>query len=197
MLPPSLSTLIAHLKRLSGVGSRTAERFAFELLSWPKEEIEKFGTLLKTIQSELPPCPTCGCLAQGGVCSFCSSPTRDPTTLCILSSPKDAFAVEETRSYCGLYHVIEHLLSPLDDRHAHTLRVDRIQEKIQTLGVKEIIIALDSTLEGDATSLYLKKQLEPLAVSVSRLAFGLPVGSSFEYIDRGTLARALQGRRPA
>ncbi len=196
MFPPVLSTLIAHLKRLSGVGSRTAERFAFELLSWPQKDIEKFGTLLTTIQTELPPCPTCGCLAQGGNCLFCSSPSRDPSSLCILASPKDAYAIEETRSYRGLYHVIEHLLSPLDERHAHTLRVDRILTRVQQLGTKEIIIALDSTLEGDATSLYLKKQLEPLSLSISRLAFGLPVGSSLEYIDKGTLARALQGRRP-
>lgn len=196
MLPSSLATLIAYLKRLSGVGSRTAERFAFELLSWPQGDIEKFGALLQTIQSELPACTICGCLAQGGVCSFCTSPTRDRSSLCILASPKDTFAMEGTRSYRGLYHVIEHLLSPLDDRHTHTLRIDRIQARIEELGIKEIIIALDSTLEGDATTLYLKKQLETLPVSVSRLAFGIPVGSSLEYIDTGTLARALQGRRP-
>lgn len=196
MTLPALATLIAHLKKLSGVGSRTAERFAFELLTWPEGDIKKFGALLQTIQTELPPCPTCGCLAQGGTCPFCSSSIRDTTSLYILSSPKDAFAVEETRSYRGLYHVIEHLLSPLDDRHAHTLRIDRIIERITQKGIKEIIIGLDSTLEGDATALYLKKQLEHLPISISRLAFGLPVGSSFEYIDRGTLARALQGRRP-
>lgn len=194
LFPATLSTLITYLRRLSGVGSRTAERFAFEMLSWPQEQIQAFSALLGEIQEDVSPCKICGCLTQKQTCPFCA-PSRDTNSLCILASPKDAYAIEETRSYKGLYHVIEHLLSPLHDRHSHTLRVDRIEERIRAHGIKEVILALDSTLEGDATALYLKAKLEAHSISISRLAFGIPMGSSLDYIDGGTLARALQGRQ--
>ncbi len=192
--PPPLANLITYLKKLSGVGTRTAERFAFELLNWPDDQLNGLGSLLAEIHKITPPCPTCSCLMSKGLCPFCSSPIRDLSLLCLISSPKDAYAVEETRLYKGLYHVVEHLLSPLSDRHTHTLRIDRIEERIARHNVKELILAFDSTLEGDTTALYVKKKLEHSPISISRLAFGIPVGSSLEYIDGGTLARALQGR---
>jgi recombination protein RecR len=193
--PEELQTLIAHLKKLPGVGSRTAERFAFELLSWSEDDLSALQQTLATLKEKLPSCPTCGCLTHLGACSFCDLSKRDPKTLCILSSPRDAFAIESTHSYNGLYHVIEHLLSPLDGRHATNLRLDRIEERLAKHPIREIIIAFDSTLEGDATALYLKNQLSKPEVRVSRLAFGLPLGSSLEHIDGGTLARSLLGRQ--
>jgi recombination protein RecR len=150
----------------------------------------QLGHSLQEIQDKIPPCKECGCLTDRGNCSFCQN--RDTNTLCILASPRDVFAVEETRAFRGMYHVVEHLLSPLDGR-TH-LRVDRIEARIAKLGVKEVILAFDSTLEGDTTALYLKNALNP-QLSISRLAFGLPVGSSLEYIDGGTLARAFVGRQ--
>lgn len=192
--PPPLTNLITYLKKLSGVGTKTAERFAFELLGWPEDRLISFGSLLQELHQLLPTCPLCGCLTSKGVCPFCVSTTRDSSLLCILSSPKDAYAVEETRFYKGLYHVVEHLLSPLHDRHTKTLRMDRIQERIAKHHVKELILAFDSTLEGDTTALYIKQQLQHVPVSISRIAFGIPVGSSLEYIDGGTLTRAFQGR---
>ncbi len=195
--PEDLSALIAHLKKLPGVGSRTAERFAFELLSWPRQDLSDLGSSLATVQEKIPPCSECGCLTDRGKCRFCDLSLRDPSSLCILASPRDAYAIEETKSYKGLYHVVEHLLSPLDGRHASSLRLDKIQKRIDLHSVREIIIAFDSTLEGDATALYLKNQLSRPQLSISRLAFGLPVGSSLEYIDGGTLTRALVGRREA
>jgi len=195
-LPNELLLLISHLKKLPGVGSKTAERFAFEFLSWPKEDLTALGETLKTIQEKISPCPTCGCLTtETHACYFCNNSQRDTTQLCILSSPRDAYAIEGTRSYKGLYHVIDHLLSPLDGRHPATLRLDKIEERIVKCSIQEIIIALDSTLEGDATALYLKNELTKLNVKVSRLAFGLPLGSSLEYIDSGTLTRSLVGRQ--
>ena len=196
-LPEDLSTLISYLKRLSGVGLRTAERFAFEFLAWPREDLEKFSTHLRTILDQVPPCPECGCLTNQGICSFCNTESRDIRQLCLISSPRDAFAIEATRCYRGLYHVIEHLLSPLDGRHASALRLDRIEDRIAKHSIQEAIIAFDSTLEGDTTALYLKKYFSSRPeLKVSRLAFGLPVGSSLEYIDGGTLTRALAGRQP-
>jgi recombination protein RecR len=194
-IPQELLTLISHLKKLPGVGTRTAERFAFELLQWPEQELSSLAALLADIKKNIPSCPTCGCLANlSAGCPFCSS-SRDQTLLCLIASPRDAYTIEETQIYRGLYHVIEHLLSPLDGRHASSLRVDRIQERIRSHGTKEIIIAFDSTLEGDTTALFLKQQLASLALPITRLAFGMPVGSNLEYVDASTLSRALAGRQ--
>jgi recombination protein RecR len=192
MYPQELLPLIAHLKQLPGVGSKTAERFAFELLSWPQENLASLGSILEHIRAKIPPCTTCGCLTDQGMCKFCHA-TRDPFQLCIIASPRDAFSMEATHAYKGRYHVIEHLLSPLDQRHTKTLRLDRIEQRLA--GVQEIILAFDSTLEGDATALYLKSQLQEKVPTISRLAFGLPVGSNLESIDGGTLMRALRGRQ--
>jgi recombination protein RecR len=192
-LPEELTTLITFLKKLPGVGARTAERFAFELLSWDSNALASLSSSLSDLPNKVPPCPTCGCLTNRGSCSFCKN--RDATSLCVLASARDAYAIEETGNFRGLYHVVEHLLSPLDGRHANTLRLDRIEARIKEHNIKEVIIAFDSTLEGDTTALYLKNHLNQPNLSISRLAFGLPVGSSLEYIDGGTLARALQGRQ--
>ncbi len=200
--PETLQALISHLKKLPGVGLRTAERFAFELLRWKPEQLATFGEELATLPENITTCQTCGCLKNRdqnkpdtSSCQFCDSSLRDPTSLCILSSPRDVYSIEETRAFKGLFHVIEHLLSPLDGRHASALRIDRIAQRIEQNGIKEVILAFDSTLEGDTTSLYLKEQLSSYSISISRLAFGLPVGSSLEYVDGGTLARALFGRQ--
>ena len=191
--PQDLLTLIAHLKRLSGVGGRTAERFAFELLSWDSSALEAFSSALQDLKEKVPPCPICGCLTDRTICRFCLG--RDTHSLCILASPRNAYAIEETGNYRGLYHVIEHLLSPLDGRHPATLRLERIQSRIAEHNIREVILAFDSTLEGDTTALYLKNGLSQPHLSISRLAFGLPVGSTLEYIDGGTLTRALLGRQ--
>jgi recombination protein RecR len=191
--PEDLLALVAHLKKLPGVGTRTAERFAFEFLNWEPSTLKTLAETLQNLHEKVPPCPTCGCLADRGICRFCLN--RDTSSLCILASARDAYAVEETGNYRGLYHVIEHLLSPLDGRHANTLRLDRIEKRIEQHAITEVIIAFDSTLEGDTTALYLKNHLARTNLSISRLAFGLPVGSSLEYIDGGTLARALSGRQ--
>ena len=193
--PSELLTLIAYLKKLPGVGSKTAERFAFQLLSWPQGHLDVFADVIASIKEKLPHCSECGCLMENGACCFCHNPTRDPSSLCIISSAKDMYALEETHSYKGLYHVIGGLLSPLDGRSPDHLRIDKLQQRIKALQVKEIIIALDSTLEGDTTALYLKEQLETLGLTLSRLAFGLPMGSSLDFVDGSTLGRALIGRQ--
>lgn len=193
--PETLSALITHLKKFPGVGTRTAERFAFELIRWKPETLRELGATLAAVPTHILRCATCGCLTQEGACRFCDAATRSPHSLCILSSPRDVYAIEETGAFRGFYHVIEHLLSPLDGRHATALRVDRIEERIAQHQINEVILAFDSTLEGDATALFLKQELSKLGAQVSRLAFGIPVGSNLEYIDSGTLAKAFAGRQ--
>lgn len=194
-LPEDLQTLISYLKKLPGVGARTAERFAFELLSWPAHELSRFAETAASIQEKIPPCPVCGCLTQAGHCLFCSSPSRDPQSLCVLASARDVYAIEQTRAFSGLYHIVEHLLSPLDGRHAADLNIGKIEQRILQNEVKEVVLAFDSTLEGDATSLFIKEHLQPMQIKITRLAFGMPVGSSLDHIDGGTLTRALAGRQ--
>ena len=191
--PPHLLKLITHLKKLPGVGTRTAERFAFELLNWDSPSLEAFSESIKELKENVPFCPSCGCLCSKEFCMFCNQ--RDPRSLCLLANAKDAFAIEQTGQFKGLYHVIEHLLSPLDGRHSETLNLEKIRKRIEVEGVKELILAFDSTIEGDTTALYLKTHLAQPELSISRLAFGIPVGSSLDYIDGGTLARALSGRQ--
>jgi recombination protein RecR len=191
--PQPIIKLIAFLKKLPGVGTKTAERFSFEILNWNQELIKELSEHLQDLKSQIPPCKTCGCLTNAGDCLFCKN--RDPESLCIVASAKDVYAIEETNSFKGMYHVINHLLSPLDGRNINSINIDIILQRIQLNNTKEIIIAFDSTLEADATALYLKKVLSRPDLSISRLAFGIPVGSSLEYIDGGTLTRAFIGRQ--
>lgn len=194
LYPDHLNKLIQVLKKLPGVGQKSAERFAFQLLTWNRHQLDEMARVIQAIPDKLIPCPDCGCLQDNQTCRFCDLTKRQAETLCILASPRDVFSLEETREYKGLYHVLGALLSPLDQKGPEHLAVERLKERIQSLNVKEVIIALDSTLEGDATALYLKQELGDLPVKISRLAFGLPMGSSFDYVDGGTLARAFSGR---
>lgn len=193
--PPALEQLITLLKLLPGVGTKTAERFAFQLLTWPDESLSQISALLDTIKAQVPHCPTCFCLSSQDGCDFCDSTRRDPSIICIIGSPKDAYAIEETHAYKGLYHVLGSLLSPLDGRTIEQLNLAPLLSRLSSHPIREVIIALDSTLEGDATALYLKEKISQLSIPVFRLAFGLPMGSPLEYVDGGTLSRAFVGRQ--
>ncbi len=193
--PKTLLQIIHYLKKLPGVGTKTAERFAFQLLKWSSSDLEEFSYQLRDLKKNITTCADCGCLMNENLCSFCSNKNRDHSLLCILSSPRDVFAMEATSSYKGYYHIIEHLLSPLDNRQADQINLEKIYSRIQKLQTKEVILAFDSTLEGDTTALFLKQRCSHWGVNFSRLALGLPVGSSLEYIDEGTLSRALMGRQ--
>lgn len=193
--PTDLNHLIAYLKRLPGVGTKTAERFAFQILNWQEGELSSFSALLSHLKERITYCPECKCLTDNGKCFFCLSETRDRSKLCIIASPRDAYSIDETGAYRGLYHVLGGLLSPIEGRTPDHLNLDALKKRIATLQTKEIIIALDSTIEGDATSLFLKEQIQAWGLSVTRLAFGIPIGSSLDFVDGGTLARALTGRQ--
>jgi recombination protein RecR len=193
--PHDLTQLIAFLKKLPGVGTKTAERFAFQLLNWKDEELHTFSSLLAHLKEKITHCPECHCLTDNGDCFFCCHPHRDRTQLCIIASPRDAYSLEETGAFRGLYHVLGGLLSPIEGKTPEHLDLDHLKKRITTLQVKEVIIALDSTLEGDTTSLFLKEQIQNWGLPVSRLAFGIPIGSSLDFVDGSTLARALTGRQ--
>lgn len=193
--PKTLLQIIQYLKKLPGVGTKTAERFAFQLLQWTEPELQEFSYQLRDLKKNITTCSECGCLMGDKTCTFCSSENRDSSLLCILSSPRDVFAIEATSSFKGRYHIIEHLLSPLDNRQADQINLPKIKTRIDKLHAKEVILAFDSTLEGDTTALFLKQKCSDWNVKISRLALGLPMGSSLEYIDEGTLSRALMGRQ--
>jgi recombination protein RecR len=193
--PSDLAQLIAFLKKLPGVGTKTAERFAFQFLNWPESELHSFSTIFAQLKKKITQCPDCHCLTDNNSCSFCHNAMRDKTQLCIIASPRDAYSLEETSAYRGLYHVLGGLLSPLDGKTPEHLNLEQLKKRLTGLQIKEIIIALDATLEGDTTSLFLKEQIQGWGIPVSRLAFGLPIGSSLDFVDGGTLAKALTGRQ--
>ncbi len=191
--PPQLIRLIGAFKQLPGVGSKSAERFAFHLLDWSADQLNEMAKSIETTQ-QLRSCDECGCLVGEAACLLCDTNRRDPDILCIVAHLKDVFAIEQTHEYKGLYHVLGGVLSPLEGVGPDHLSIHKLKERIRSLPVKEVVIALDSTLEGDATAFYLKRELAEYNLPTSRLAFGLPMGSALDYVDGGTLARALRGR---
>ena len=193
--PKDLLTLIAHLRKFPGVGKKTAERFAFKLLNWDERELHDFSTLLATLKERILPCPICGCLMEKITCHFCSCSSRNSKYMCVIASQRDVYAIEETGVFNGVYHVLGALLSPLEGKLAENLNLSLLQSRIENLGTEEIILAIDSTLEGDATALFLKEHFQNQNLKVSRLALGLPLGSSLDFVDEGTLSQAFSGRR--
>lgn len=193
--PSHIQQLIAHFRQLPGVGNRTAERYVFQLLSWSPEQLEKFAITIQSIPEELKPCLECGCLMEDKKCPVCSDLSRDKTALCVLSSSRDIYSVEMTGQFSGLYHVISGLLSPLEGRSPEQLGLDQLKKRVEIHGVKEVLLVFDSTADGDATALYIKGIFSEVDVVVSRLAYGMPMGSPLEYLDESTLACALSGRR--
>ncbi len=194
--PTHLLKLIESLRKLPGVGNKSAERFAFQMLTWKEEHLAEMGDIIKMIPEHLHHCGECGCLIDVLYeCSFCSPSRAQSRTICIIASPRDAFAIEETREYKGLYHILGGLLSPMEGVGPGRLNLDKLKHRIFAKELTEVIIALDSTVEGDATALYLRDELGCLNVQITRLAFGLPMGSALDYVDGGTLARAFSGRR--
>jgi recombination protein RecR len=192
--PSHLLKLIDVLKKLPGVGTKSAERFAFDMINWREEQLRQMAEIIVAAPSQLIHCGECGSLTDVGTCPFCENAHGRANALCIVAAPRDVFAIEATHEYSGLYHVLGVLLSPIDGIGPEKLKIEKLKHRIAAHQIGEVVIALDSTLEGDATALYLKQELEPLKAQVSRLAFGLPMGSSFDYVDGGTLARALSAR---
>lgn len=184
------------LKKLPGVGGKSAERYAFQLIQWPAAQLQEMAEIIATCKEKLQYCSTCGCLGESNSCDFCTESRMAFGTICVIATARDVFAIEETGEFKGSYHVLGGLLSPMEGRGPEVLRLHKLKERLIQAPIREVVIAIDSTVEGDATALYLKSALAelPMPLEVSRLAFGLPMGSSLDYVDGGTLARAFSGR---
>ena len=197
MLPDSLQSLIFALERLPGIGPKTASRLAFYLLRAPEELARQLADALDEIKTKTAFCQECFNITAAGRerCEICESPQRDGSVICVVEEPLDVLALERTGAYRGKYHVLDGVLSPIEGIGPDDLKIKPLLERVRRGGVKEVILATNPSMEGDATALYLRQQLQPLGVQVTRLARGLPVGGDLEYADQNTLLRALTGRQ--
>ena len=187
--------LIDQLGRLPGVGPKSAQRIAFYLLKLPKEDAERLAQAIVEVKARISFCRRCFNIAEGELCELCRDERRDPTIVCVVEEPRDIVAVEKTQEYRGLYHVLQGAISPIEGIGPEQLRVKELLARLQDEGIAEVILCTNPNLEGDATAMYLSRQLRPVGIKVTRLASGLPVGGDLEYADELTLGRALQGRR--
>ena len=194
--PPALETLVEHFARLPGVGTKSAQRLAFHLLSVSEEEAAGFARAILDAKAAIHCCPVCQNLTQGdGPCSICASPRRDGSTVCVVADPKDVIAMERSREYNGLYHVLHGVISPMNHVGPDDLHIKSLVERVSAGQIREVIMATNPDTEGEATAMYLSRLLKPFGVKVTRLAYGIPVGSHLEFTDDATLMRALEGRR--
>ena len=194
--PPALERLVEQFNKLPGIGSKTAQRLAFFVLSLPEEDAAAFAQAILDAKSSIACCPICQNLTEGdGPCAICRSPKRDAATVCVVADPKDVIAMERSREYGGLYHVLHGVISPMNHVGPDDLHIKSLVERVSAGGVDEVIMATNPDTEGEATAMYLSRLLRPFGVKVTRLAYGIPVGSHLEYADDATLMRALEGRR--
>lgn len=197
MYDGALQDLIDALGRLPGIGPKSAQRIAFYVLSRPKAEAELLAQALIDAKEKIRFCTKCGNIAQEELCSICRNPKRDQAVICVVEEAKDVGAIERTRSYRGLYHVLGGAIDPINGIGPEQLRLRELLSRLSGDTVQEIIIATNPNIEGEATATYLTRTISPLGLKVTRLASGLPVGGDLEYADEVTLGRALEGRRSA
>ena len=194
MLSPAVENLVAQLSRLPGIGTRTAQRLAFHLLSTQKDEALALAAAIQDVKERVRFCRECGNLTEDDLCSICVDPRRDRTVVCVVEQPVDVVSLERTHEYRGLYHVLGGALSPLDGVDPSDLRVDELVRRVESGEITEVVLATNPNMTGEATAGYIAERLRD-TVRVTRLASGLPVGGDLEYADEVTLGRALAGRR--
>ena len=193
--PAALENLIDGFASLPGIGRKSAQRLAFHILSLPAEEAEQFANAVLEAKRNVHTCPVCQNLTDGDLCPVCASDNRDKTTVCVVSEPRDVLSIERSREYRGLYHVLHGALSPMNRVGPDDLRIRELTERVAAGGVEEVIMATNPDTEGDTTAMYISRLLRPFGVKVTRLGFGVPVGSNLEYADDATMLKALEGRR--
>ena len=193
--PAALERLTEQFARLPGIGGKTAQRLAFHVLSLPQEEAEEFAQAILDARRTVHTCKVCQNLTDQEVCPICDNTERDRGLICVVAEPKDVIAMERSREYNGVYHVLHGVISPLNHVGPDDLRIRELLDRVAQGGVREVIMATNPDTEGEATAMYLSRLLRPLEVRVTRLAYGIPVGSQLEYADEVTLLRALEGRR--
>lgn len=194
-LPKSFSNLVSNLSILPGVGEKTAERYVYALYEKEESEVEDLSNALLEFKKNIKNCKTCGCLSDLDECEICSDNDRDKTTICVVEDSRSVFFIEKTGKYKGLFHVLNGLISPIEGINPEDLNISDLLNKRITKEVKEIIIALNPSIEGEVTSSYLQKLLEKFDVKVSRLSYGIPMGSDIEYLDPIMISKALDDRK--
>lgn len=190
-----MENLIDGFASLPGIGRKSAQRLAFHVLSLPQEEADRFANAVLEAKKSVHTCPVCQNLTDGELCPVCASDSRDKTTICVVSEPRDVLSIERSREYHGVYHVLHGALSPMNRVGPDDLRIRELLERVAQGGVEEVILATNPDTEGDATAMYLSRLLKPFGVRITRLAYGVPVGGHLEFADEVTLTRALEGRR--
>lgn len=194
MYPKKFENLILAFQNLPGVGRKTAERYAFETLNWEQEKREEFVNALQVLIEGVDTCKVCGNLSDGDICSICSDQNRNHTLLCVVQSPKDILAIESIQEYKGVYHVLNGVINTSKGILPEDINIDSLVDRIHKDEIKEVILALDPTVEGETTSLYIEKLIGK-DVLVTRLAYGIPMGGHLDYTDSLTLLKAFQGRK--
>ena len=190
-----LARLINEFKRLPGVGQKSAQRLAFHVLRSHREDAERLANALLDVKDKLGMCDECGNIAEAELCNFCRDPHRDQHMICVVEDPHNILPIETTRTFSGRYHVLHGAISPLRGSGPDQLNIKGLLQRLATDDIKEIIVATNPTVEGEATAVYLSRLLKPLGVQVSRIAMGIPVGSDLEYADEVTMSKSLENRR--
>ncbi|MBR0446752.1 MAG: recombination protein RecR [Oscillospiraceae bacterium] len=193
--PAALQDLTDQFARLPGIGGKTAQRLAFHVLSLPGQEAQAFADAILEAKKTVHTCPVCQNLTDRSVCPICEDETRDHSVICVVAEPKDVIAMERSREFSGVYHVLHGVISPLNHITQDDIRIKELLQRVADGEVQEIIMATNPDTEGEATAMYISRILRPMQIKVTRLAYGVPVGSQLEYADEVTLSRALEGRQ--
>ena len=193
--PAPLEKLVEQFARLPGIGGKSAQRLAFHVLDLPLEDAQAFADAIVNAKKSVTLCPVCQNLTEGGLCPICASPRRDESIICVVADSRDVAAIERSREFNGRYHVLHGVLSPMNHVGPDDLHIKSLLDRVAAGGVQEVIMATNPDTEGEATALYISRLLKPFGVKVTRLAYGIPVGSHLEYADDATLMRALAGRQ--
>ena len=192
---PAVEDLIAKLAKLPGIGKKTAARLAFHILQCSQEDAQGLARSILQVKERIGLCHICFNIAEGQVCPICRNSQRDRSLLCVVEAPSDLMAIEATGIFKGFYHVLHGAIAPLDGIGPQELKIAELLERLKQGGVREVIIATNPTIEGDATALYLAKVVKPLRITVTRIAQGIPAGGDIEYVDIKTMSKSLEGRR--
>lgn len=190
-----LTKLIRELEKMPGVGPKSAQRMAFHILRMPEEEARTLAEAILEVKERITTCKRCFNFTDEELCPICRNPSRDASVLCVVADVRDLMAIERTQEFRGQYHVLQGVISPMDGVSAEHLRIRELLQRLQSGQVREVIIAMNPTIEGDATALYLSKLIKPLGIRVTQLAHGMPVGGDLDYADQATLISALEWRR--
>ena len=190
-----LNRLISELSKLPGIGGKTAQRLAFHILSLSESEANDLANAISDAKRTMHYCSVCGNLTDKETCDICTDTSRDRSTICVVESPRDVLAMERVREYSGLYHVLNGAISPMDGIGPEDINLRSLIVRLQSDDIKELILATNPTIEGEATAMYIAKLVKPAGIKVTRIAHGLPVGGDLEYADEVTLQKAMEGRR--